>query len=27
MDNKHRDVSGYFYNSRACYACHPTGES
>jgi hypothetical protein len=27
MDNKHRDVSGYSYNSQACYACHPTGES
>jgi hypothetical protein len=27
MDNKHRDVYGYSYNSRACYACHPTGES
>jgi hypothetical protein len=26
MDNKHQNVSGYAYNSQACYSCHPTGE-
>jgi hypothetical protein len=26
MDNKHKDVGGYTYNSQACYSCHPTGE-
>ena len=25
MDNKHKDVGGYVYNSQACYSCHPTG--
>lgn len=27
MDNEHDDVSGYVYNSTACYNCHPDGES
>jgi Zn finger protein HypA/HybF involved in hydrogenase expression len=26
MDDKHRDVNGYVYNSQACLNCHPTGE-
>jgi hypothetical protein len=25
VDNKHRQVSGYQYNSQACYRCHPRG--
>ncbi|MCX6266430.1 MAG: hypothetical protein NTW16_03620 [Bacteroidetes bacterium] len=25
MNNKHQGVSGYSYNSAACYNCHPTG--
>jgi hypothetical protein len=25
MDNEHRDVSGYTYNSQSCYGCHPQG--
>jgi hypothetical protein len=25
MDDKHSGVSGYSYNSLACYQCHPTG--
>lgn len=25
-DNDHNGVSGYTYNSNACYECHPTGE-
>ncbi len=25
MDQEHNGVSGYQYNSDACYACHPTG--
>lgn len=25
MDDKHREVSGYSYNSQACYNCHPNG--
>ena len=25
MDEKHQGVSGYAYNSIACYTCHPTG--
>jgi len=25
MDNKHKDVKGYTYNSQACYKCHPRG--
>ena len=27
MDNHHQGVSGYSYNSTACYNCHPTGSS
>ncbi|MGB9663674.1 MAG: hypothetical protein ACPL25_01975 [Ignavibacteria bacterium] len=26
MDNKHKNVSGYVYNSQACYNCHPNGD-
>ncbi len=26
MDQKHKDVAGYLFNSQACYSCHPTGE-
>ena len=25
MDDEHEDVSGYVYDSNACYDCHPTG--
>jgi len=25
VDNQHQGVSGYAYNSAACYRCHPTG--
>ena len=25
MDDKHKDVSGYVYQSSACYNCHPNG--
>ncbi len=25
MDDKHKDVSGYVYQSAACYNCHPNG--
>jgi len=25
-DDEHDEVSGYVYQSSACYACHPTGE-
>ncbi|NOX36231.1 MAG: hypothetical protein GXO78_01720 [Calditrichaeota bacterium] len=25
-DSEHDEVSGYVYDSQACYACHPTGE-
>jgi hypothetical protein len=25
MDNKHRERSGYRYDSLACYSCHPNG--
>ncbi|RMF57129.1 MAG: hypothetical protein D6748_11805, partial [Calditrichaeota bacterium] len=25
MDDKHREVSGYVYESNACYSCHPSG--
>jgi hypothetical protein len=25
MDNKHRKVPGYSYNSQSCYSCHPQG--
>ncbi len=27
MDSAHDDVSGYAYNSRACYTCHPGGNA
>jgi mRNA-degrading endonuclease YafQ of YafQ-DinJ toxin-antitoxin module len=27
MNNEHNGVSGYQYNSEACFACHPTGSS
>ncbi len=26
MDDKHKDVSGYSYDSQACYNCHPNGK-
>ena len=26
-DNQHQGVSGYVYDSNACYRCHPTGRS
>jgi len=26
MDNKHRNRSGYTYDSNACYSCHPRGD-
>jgi hypothetical protein len=26
MNNKHNGVSGYSYNSSACYSCHPDGD-
>ena len=26
-DGEHTGVPGYFYESNACYACHPTGDS
>lgn len=26
MDDEHDDVSGYEYNSIACFSCHPTGD-
>ncbi|MFB3921310.1 MAG: hypothetical protein ACE145_06280 [Terriglobia bacterium] len=26
MDDKHREVQGYVYNSANCYSCHPTGQ-
>jgi hypothetical protein len=25
VNNQHQGVSGYSYNSAACYNCHPTG--
>lgn len=25
MDSRHRNRSGYAYDSNRCYACHPTG--
>ena len=25
MDNEHRGISGYAYNSQSCYGCHPQG--
>ena len=27
MDSAHDDVSGYSYNSQACYTCHPGGNA
>jgi hypothetical protein len=27
MNGKHNDVSGYTYNSIACFECHPTGSA
>jgi hypothetical protein len=27
MDEKHRDVRNYVYNSANCYSCHPTGRA
>jgi hypothetical protein len=27
VNNEHQGVSGYSYNSAACYSCHPTGSS
>ena len=27
VDDDHQGVSGYQYNSNACYDCHPTGEN
>ncbi|MCZ7601311.1 MAG: hypothetical protein M5R37_00455 [Melioribacteraceae bacterium] len=27
MDSKHNDVSGYVYESVACYECHPDGKA
>jgi hypothetical protein len=27
VDNQHQGVTGYSYNSIACYNCHPTGSS
>ena len=27
MNNAHQAVSGYAYNSNACYNCHPTGSA
>jgi hypothetical protein len=26
MDNAHKNVGGYTYNTQACYSCHPTGK-
>src|SRR5690606_2097896 len=26
MDDDHEGISGYVYNSEACFSCHPTGE-
>ncbi len=26
-DDEHNEVTGYSYNSDACYACHPNGEA
>lgn len=26
MDNEHREINGYSYNSMACFACHPLGK-
>jgi hypothetical protein len=27
VDDDHSGVSGYMYESNACYSCHPTGEN
>ena len=27
MDNEHNEVSGYSWNSEACFQCHPTGRA
>ena len=27
MDDKHKELGGYTYDSRACYSCHPGGRS
>lgn len=27
MDDEHRGINGYSYNSMACFACHPNGDS
>jgi hypothetical protein len=27
VDAQHTEVSGYSYNSAACYRCHPQGRS
>ena len=27
VDDDHDGVSGYVYNSDACFSCHPTGEA
>jgi len=27
MNQEHRGISGYVWNSNACYSCHPNGES
>jgi hypothetical protein len=27
MDATHHEVSGYYYDSNACYSCHPTGSA
>jgi len=27
MDDKHKEINGYVYESTACLACHPTGDS
>lgn len=27
MDDKHKEESGYVYDSNACYSCHPNGKS
>jgi hypothetical protein len=27
MDDKHKDVRNYVYNSSNCYSCHPTGQA
>jgi hypothetical protein len=26
VDDDHSEVSGYSYESNACYSCHPTGD-